>query len=469
MKTSGPQRCDLLIRNAFLITVDADRRLFPAGALAIDGNAIVDVGREQDVTPRWQAHRTIDADGAAVHPGLIDTHYHPMGMGARMVLSDAPVSGAEPAEATKTRYLAWLNETRDADEHAATLLSCAEMLRNGYTCFLEPGTFLNNDAAAAAMQAVGIRGSLAAGWLWDREGIHLSGFARAPVAAERAHRELGSQLWRNSDPAALVRGHVAVWGLGACSDDLVQSASALARERGVVFTMHQSMAADDARFDYERLGRQPLVHWANRGVLGPHCLFAHMNILCDDEIEPVVSSGMSIAWIPGNVMYWATGGRTPGRMVELHEKSVNLSLGVDMAKAWVFGDVPLIAYLLARMQDEYLPVEAIFEMSTLNGARAIGMDDIIGSLEVGKRADVVIRTRSLPEAYPGDHPLAQIMLSARSKSVDIVIVDGQIVVERGGLTRMDESEIFARATESAAAWAARAGLTLWRSPWPTES
>lgn len=460
------RNCDFLIHNAHVITMNATREIFPAGAVAIDGNTIVDVGRDSELLSRWRPSQKIDAGGKPVHPGLIDSHYHPMGIGARMILSDEPLTGADPSSSTRTRYLNWLNAMHDEDETAAMALSCAEMLRHGYTCFLEPGTLLNTQMCAEVMQSIGVRGSLAGGWLWDREGIHLSGFARAPASVRRARDELESELWRNRDPDALVRGHIAIWGLGACSDHLVAEASDTASRANVVFTMHQSMSTDDAAHDAERFGVNPLVHWNRLGVLGPHCLFSHMNVLAEDEIAAVVGSGMSVAWIPGNVMYWGTGGKKQGPMPELHRRGGGITLGMDMAKAWAFGDVSLIAYLLARMQGEYLPVETLLEMLTIGAARALIMDQWIGSLEIGKRADLVIRRNDLPETCPGDHPIAQIILTARSLSVETVFVDGRMVHSSGALVNVDETEIRARARDSAAAWAARAGIAPWRPCWP---
>jgi len=470
MPHSNPEtavkHCDCLIHNAYVITMNSAREVFTTGAIAIEGNTIVSVGRESDVMARWRSSNRIDARGKPVHPGFIDTHYHPMGIGARMVLSDEPFSGADPSTSTRSRYLDWLDAMCDVDESAAMALSCAEMLRHGYTCFLEPGTLLNTRMCAKVMQSIGIRGSLAGGWLWDREGIHLSGFERAPVSARRAREGLESELWRNRDPAALVRGHVAIWGLGACSDQLVAEASDAASSAKVVFTMHQSMSTDDAAYDARRFGANALVHWNRRKVLGPHCLFAHMNVLADDELDAVADSGMSVAWIPGNVMYWGTGGKAPGPMPELHKRGVGISLGMDMAKAWGFGDVSLIAYLLARMQGEYLAVEALLEMLTIGAAKALLMDQWIGSLETGKRADLVIRSNDLPETCPGDHPIAQIVLTARSLSVETVFVDGKIVYTDHSLVNQDEEAIRTRAAESAAAWAARAGIPQWRPVWP---
>ena len=136
---TAPVACDLLIRNAHIYSMDAQRTVFPNGAIAVRGNTITAVGPESEVVARHSPRRAIDAHGAVVHPGFIDSHYHVTNHLARGVIPDAPGHGAVPApsipgERSIGEYSRWFNAVEDEDEYASTMLACLEMARAGFTC-----------------------------------------------------------------------------------------------------------------------------------------------------------------------------------------------------------------------------------------------------------------------------------------------------------------------------------------------
>jgi 5-methylthioadenosine/S-adenosylhomocysteine deaminase len=277
---------------------------------------------------------------------------------------------------------------------------------------------------------------------------------------------LGGQLWRNTNADALVRGYICLYGAGTCTDELTRAAKICADNNGVVFAQHQNFLMDDTAGDDARFGRHAVTHFSELGLLSENTTFVHMNVLRDDEVRAVVASGMSLVWHPGNYMFYGLSGQTRCRMPELWRHGVNLTLGTDAAKAWTFGDLGLVAYLVARQTGEFLPAENILEMVTIGAAKAVGLADRIGSLEVGKRADVVIRSQALPECLPFLAPIREMILVSRSKSVDTVIVNGEVVVRAGRLTRLDEGPVY----EAARLWSRRmvdrVGLNP-SVPWPT--
>jgi 5-methylthioadenosine/S-adenosylhomocysteine deaminase len=448
----GRRRCDLLVRNAHVLTLDARRTVFPHGAVAISGRDIVAVGPEREVLAAYRADRGIDAHGAVVHPGLVESHYHTTLHLTRGAVSDAPhavsPSGGEGGKIGL--YSAWFNTVDDDDEYASALLACVEMVRNGVTCFMEPGTVFATDAVAAAARAVGVRASLCDPFLWDHpEGLTMATeIERAPATTERALAALGGELHRNEDPDALVRGHVALYGTGTMSDELALAAKQRADEAGTVLTLHQNFEPSDVAYDDERYGRPGVEHLADLGILGPNTTLAHMNVLRDGEIEALAASGAGIVWHPGNFLFYGIAATVPCRVPELVERGVRVAFMTDAAKVWSFGEMAWLGYLAARMGGAFLSSEQILEMQTLGGAAAVGLTDRIGSLEPGKRADLVIRTDAVPEAHPGMDPVRELVLVSRSKSVDTVIVDGEIVVRGGRLTRLDEDVAYqlARAT-----------------------
>jgi cytosine/adenosine deaminase-related metal-dependent hydrolase len=464
-----PEAVDLIVRDAYLITMDAERRIFTDGALAIRGHTIVAVGPAREVLPAYTAARTISARGAAVHPGFIECHNHATIHTVRGAIDDT----ISWADVSQDFYVPYWNTVTDEEEHAGTLLACLEMVRNGTTCFLESGTAFEPDVVADAATAVGIRALVGDPFLWDVGGFHADApeVRRAPATTERALRLLGGQLWRNDDPDALVRGHIAIVGMGSASDELEIAAKAAADGADVVLNQHQSYCDADAADDDARHGKHPLVHLEEIGVLGPNAMFAHMNILRDDEVEPIIRSGMAISWNAPASMMWGVGGATQGRHAELYRAGVTVGLGSDSsnwANSFDIGRAAVTAILAARdgRKDRgILVAEDGLTMATINGAKAIRMERLIGSLEVGKRADLVIRTDDLPEAHPATDRIAAILYATGSKSVATVIIDGRVVVEQGIPTLVDVESVYRGVDTAARAVLSRMGYRKARR-WP---
>ena len=456
---------DVLVRNAYVVTMDSERRVYPSGAVAINGGGIVAVGPDREISSGSVATRTIDAHGAVVHPGFIDTHIHVSYHTFRWACPDG-VSFNEAVD----YHGDFLDLTEPETELIGARLAALEMARNGTTCFLEANV-MDPDGVAAAVEETGIRALLGDPVVKD---IVPPGARHGPIelSRERAFDILGSQLKRNSNPDALVRGVVTLSGMGSASDELALTAKALADKHGVILNMHQSYGPDDAANDDRRFGRHPLAHYAEIGLLGENCIFAHMNIVRDDEVAPIVESGMSIAWCPIASMLYAIGGTFHGTHAELYKQGANIALGSDSAN-WTscfnLGDQAFLAVLTAREktgESNALVAEDVFEMATINGARAVGLADRLGSLEVGKRADLVVRHEGLPEAHPGLDPIRSLIYSSRSKSIDTVIVDGEVIVQNGHSTRVDEEDLYARAREASRRLLRRMERPTRSSRWP---
>jgi cytosine/adenosine deaminase-related metal-dependent hydrolase len=346
------------------------------------------------------------------------------------------------------------------------------MVRNGTTSFLEGcGSVLEPDAAASAAEAVGIRASLADPFLWDVAPPSPAASDRIPLDRERALSVLGTQLKRNVDGDALVQGHVAVVGHGTVSDELELAAKACADEHGVIFNQHQSYLPADTAIDDRRHRGHPLVHYSQLGILDERTTFAHMNVIRDDELAPIADSGMSVVWCPTASMIFGGSSATRDRHFDLLVGNVNVALGSD-APNWAgsldVGEQAFLAMLTTRSQlgrGDVLEAEDLLAMATINGARALGWSDRVGSLERGKLADLVIRRHDLPESQPALDPLRAVTFSARAKSVDTVIVDGKIVVSDGHSTRVDEEVVYTRANVAARALLKRMNWSI-PSRWP---
>jgi 5-methylthioadenosine/S-adenosylhomocysteine deaminase len=199
-------------------------------------------------------------------------------------------------------------------------------------------------------------------------------------------------------------------------------------------------------------------------VLGKNVSFVHMNIVRDDEVEVVQRSGMSIGWHPGNYQFYGIGLSQRTRVPEMVKRGVNFALCTDAAKIWTFGEMARIGYLVAREEGHFIPCEMLLEMQTIRAAKAASLDAMVGSLEPGKRADLVIRRQDLAETQPGLDVIRELTLLCGPKSVDTVIVDGRVVVRHGRLELADEAAIYSRVRSSARRVAAAVGLkpgTIW--------
>lgn len=450
---SGLQLVDLLIIDAYVITMDSSRRVFPCGAVAISDRRIVAVGRELEVAQNFKGVKTIRAGGAVIHPGFIECHNHTTLHTARGAFGDT----ISWNDVVSDFYVPYWNTVTDEEEYAGAALACLEMVRNGTTCFVEAGTAFEPDVVARAAAEVGIRALVGDPFLWDIGGFSSDApsVKRAPATTSRALRLLGGQLWRNKDPDALVRGHIALVGMASASDELEMAAKEVADRNQVVLNQHQSYCGVDVADDDRRLGRHPLLHLEEIGVLGPNCVFAHMNLLREDEVNSVIGSGMAISWNAPASMMWGIGGATHGRHAELYRAGVPVGLGSDSsnwANSFDIGRAAVLAILAARdgrRDRNILTAEDGLTMAITNGARAVGLSDQIGSIENGKKADLVIRTNNIPEVHPTTDPISALVYSSGSKSVDTVIIDGKVVLENGCPTRVDATKIYLQVNRAA--------------------
>jgi 5-methylthioadenosine/S-adenosylhomocysteine deaminase len=445
-RKAGDQQCDLLIRNATVWTVDSGHRTYSPGAIAISGNRIVDVGPDHMVAERFSSDRTVDAGGGIAHPGFIEAHTHISMHLGREAFPDARDSSGYFASLIKA-----LNELTPEDEYASALLASAEMLRAGITTFADSGTVMDTDAVSQAVELAGIRGLLADPFLWDIEDHEwTSGLSRFPCDTESVMDRLGGQLWRNQ-AQGLVRGHIALWGMATASDRLMLEAKDRADKAGVAVTQHQSMEPRDVARDRARLGCSPLAHFKEIGFLGRGVSLSHMNYLAIEDKDALAGSGASIVWVPGNFLFYSLPSRTRSPIPDLISRRVNLAFGTDVAKAWGYGEQPLLGYLAVRADGEFLPAESLLDISTIGGAQSIAMSEQVGSIEPNKLADIVLRDPMLPELHPGMNQVRNTMLGLRSKGVRTVIVNGEIVLEDGRLTRFDEGNALRVSRERARA------------------
>jgi cytosine/adenosine deaminase-related metal-dependent hydrolase len=185
-----------------------------------------------------------------------------------------------------------------------------------------------------------------------------------------------------------------------------------------------------------------------------------MNLIRDEEVDPIVKSGLSIIWCPLAYVSRGTTLRQHTRIPDMKKRGVNVALGTDSARQSSAGDAGFLALQLAGGAGYGTVSEDIFEMMTIGGAQAAGLQKLIGSLEAGKRADVVIRSTNAAELMPSIDPAHQLVTVGHGPNADTVLVNGRIVLRNGRATRVDDAAIFAKAQQSVRQIIERLGLSL---------
>jgi 5-methylthioadenosine/S-adenosylhomocysteine deaminase len=445
----------LIIRGGDVVTMNPDRDVLVGGSVVVDGGEIVAVGSTVALTAAHPGADEIDASGCVVTPGLINAHQHLTGgpllrgcipdllpPGASIFEWSVPVHGAHSAD----------------DDEVSAMLAAVECVTNGVTTVVEAGTVAHADRVAAGLSAVGIRATLGV-WGWDIDEGPFTGSTAEVLDRQRAVVE-------RFPSGGLIEGWVTLVGHNLASDELFIGASELARQSGTGLTFHMSPTSSDPEQYLARTGRRPLVHLADLGVLGAHVLIAHGVWLDDDEIDVLLDTGTAIAYCPWAYLRLAQGVTRESRHAEIVERGGRMALGCDAPNAGDLIDILRTAALAAgigrdsRVDPTRFGAHAALELATIRGAEAIGMAARIGSIEVGKRADIVVHDPRASAWTPGGDVALDLVWGTDGRSVRDVMIDGQIVVRDRTCTRIDTDALAERAERHHADLLDRAGITV---------
>lgn len=449
MEALQPVACDTLIRNAVVLTATPPDTVIDRGAIAIHHGRIVQVGPETAVLARFHPERVIDAQGGIVHPGFIDAHVHISQYTSRSVLSRMAGSRITMGD--------WKCELTAEDEHVSALLASLDYLKSGYTGFVDPGTIFEPDAVAAAVEEIGIRAWLTDPYVADlgatlqRELPELASasfLTRWPQNHDEALARLGSQLFRNRIPDSRVRAFIGLYGEGTDSDALFRAAADVAQKNGVRMQKHLGYSPATHRAREAALGHTMLNHLREQGLLSAHMTFIHMNVVHASEVDLLASHGVRVVWCPYGQLQMIGRGGAEGRMGELWRAGVGVGIGSDIARATHVGALGSLALAASAATGLALTGSEILQIRTLGSAASVGAEAVVGSIEAGKYADLVIRKPRASE-HLGLDPALELGVIAGADSIAAVIVNGRTVVENGELLTADEAAITTRAQSSA--------------------
>jgi len=421
------QEVDLLIKDVLILPIVPKGLVIKKGFIAISEGRIVDFGPMEKASD-FIGREILKGKGLCALPGLINTHTHaPMtllrGVGDGLPLDKWLNEEIWPREAKLT----------EEDIYWGTMLACLEMIRSGTTCFVD--MYLKEDSVAKAVLDSGLRAFLSYGMI-----------------------DLG-QKSKKEEELRITKDFVMKWhGTGngrikcmiaphapyTCSQELLLDSKVLAKEMGLMLNIHLSETREEVRIVKRLTGRRPVEYLDFIGFLGPEVLAAHCVWLSDEEIRILAKKGVSVSHCPSSNSKLGSG-IAPVR--EMLSYGVNVSIGTDGCASNddmdMFEEMRLACFLQrARLLDPTVlnAVDAI-EMATINAAYAIGMMDEIGSIQRGKRADLILIVLNIPKMVPLNDLITNIVFSASGNSVRYVIVNGKILMKEGRVTSVNQETV----------------------------
>lgn len=455
----GPTNAaDLLIRGIdWLITVDEERRVIRDAAIAVQAGKFVAVGKSADVTEAWTAQQVVDASGRVGAPGLIDSHLH-----SSFQLSRGLADEAGTREFLFQRMFPYEGAMSEEDVQVSALFAAMELLRHGVTCVIDAGNY-HPAATGRAVLSTGMRAVLGRS-AFDLTkavlGILPDGMIETTEQALERTEALIEHVESLREPR--LKASVSFRGLSNASDELIAGCTELAARHGCILQTHACFNYSTRDDSVANFGITEVERLERLGALHEHTLLAHSGWLEPGEVEIITRRRPNIVAAPSSSLHNGYGNLIRGRYPELMQMGVNVGIGSDHACSGITDIVQELllfagAHKEIHVNPRVMPPESVVEMATINGARCAGLSASIGSVEVGKEADLVLFDTRFPEWQPLYNPVSNLVYSATGNSVSDVFVAGERVVSEGRLTRVEEDEILRRVAETAARIGATVG------------
>ena len=421
---------DLLIVGGAVVTMNRDRRVFENGFVAIRGADIVDVGAATELKAKgYRQKRMIDARGKVILPGLVNTHTHiPMtlfrGIADDLDLQDWLTKYIFPAEAK--------NVTRDFVA-AGARLGLAEMIRGGTTTYADMYYF--EDAIAEETRKAGLRGVL------GETVIDFPAPDNKTWEAALSFTESYVKRWKG-DP--LVTPAIAPHAPYTVSEEHLKEVKAFAEKHDVPILTHLAEAPSETKAISEKRNTRPALYLEKIGLLSRRLLAAHVVHVNEEEMEILKEREVGVAHCPQSNMKLSSGAAPIPRMLEL---SLRVGLGTDGAASnhdlsmWEEMDTAAKLHKLVTMNPTVVTAEQALEMATIGGARALHMEKEIGSLEAGKRADLIVVDLGATHLTPMYNLRSHLVYAAKASDVTDTIVNGRVLMRDRRLLTLNEEAV----------------------------
>lgn len=440
---------DILIKNAIIVTVNKDRDVLFDGAIAVKGDKIMDIGDSKDLEKKYKnIKKEIDGSGKVIFPGFINTHNHLFQVLLKGLGDDMSLDG-------------WLNKMMfpsakfltEEDTYDAAMQGCVEGLKSGITTMVDymhthnrPGL---TDGIIKAYHDLGIRGVIGRGCI--DLGIHKE-LIEDVDTVEKDLRRLFDK-YHNSDNGR-IKLCVAPSSMWAISEEMGRMLWKIVKEYDSYFTVHLSetdFARNKTKEIHGEIDIKLLEKW---DILGPEVVAVHCVCVDDDDIEMLKKYDIKVSHNVASNMYLASGVAPVPKMLKA---GINVGLGLDGAASNNSQDMVELMKLTALQHKVNdcdplaISAEKVLEMSTIEGARTLRMEDEIGSLEVEKKADLVIFNSMLsPKSIPLHNPVSTLIYSSSMNNIETVIVDGCVIMEDGEIKTIESEQKVYENTQRAA-------------------
>ncbi len=439
-----------IIGNATIITVDKQRRIFSDGAIVVSGNLIEDIGKTDDIIQQYPSYEFHDMKGHIIMPGLINGHVH---------LTQALIKGCAD-DVSLIDFLAkriWrLMGSYNHDEaRASTDICLLEMIKSGTTTFVE--TLLLSryglDGITDAVIQSGMRGVLAKSVMdiatyASRDNIMCEGMVEDGDECLKQAIE-----WKQKSENA-GNGRINIWlgprPVGSTTKEMLQKVGKTAKEHDMGIAIHFCEVKQDVALMRDQYKQAPGEFAESAGILTDRTMMAHGIWLTEEDMKALKRHKSTVVHCPASNAKLASGFCL---VPELFEEGVNVALGTDgptCDNAYDMFDAMRLAAIIhkGRLLDPLVvPAETAIEMATINGAIAMKKEDELGSLEIGKKADIITIDCNNPRLMPNTNPVSLVVYSAKGSDVDNVIIDGKFIVKDREILTMDEQAVIDNAKE----------------------
>ncbi len=439
----------------FIITMDPQRRIIADGSLIIQGQRILQVGKKDELGAA-QADRVIDATDMVITPGFCNGHMHISYAHATRGIFPDDLGSAYLPNVFKLQAI-----MTEEEEYHTSLLAITELLKYGTTTFMDPGSTKYLDRCLDAYRLAGCR-IITGAHVTDKPnplGLPTYSTAEAINIVKATIEGFNGQL----------AGRVSAWAMpfapSMCTDELLLACKRLADEHGTGVTLHYNNSPNYVKASLEETGLRPTQYLEKLGVLGDNVTLAHMLGQDQSEVEALGRTGTRAVVVPTAAVKGGAGMTQHGTLPEMLDAGMTVGLGTDAGNNSNLLETNRAMYLIAvlykdaRQDSKAIPAETALEMATIQGAAALGLDGDIGSLEAGKKADLVLFDTRRAEWQTLFNPVNNLVYNADGRSVHTVMVDGKIVVEDHKPLFVDEWELAQKVQGIGEDMLARAGLS----------
>ncbi len=442
----------IYLKNGFILSMDANDTVYDGGGVLVEDDRIIAVGNVDPASLKSDAE-IIELDGKYILPGFVNTHVHTSQQLSRGVGDDVD-------------FITWLHKRMwpfesnmtEEDSYISTLLTCLELIRSGVTSFAEPGGQYVSGMARATKES-GLRGKLAKSVMDCGEGLPKKW--QLTLEQELEQQIIDLEKYHNT-----ADGRVQVWfGLRTIfnnTDELCIRTKELADHYGVGIHMHVAEAKEEKDYTYDRFGVGTVKHLENLGVLGGNLLAVHTVWLTDEELELIKKRDVKISHNPASAMRVLGFARVP-KMLDM---GIKVSIGTDGASSSNRMDIVDEMWLTSlihkgwRLDPTVVPAHDVLRMATKWGARALLDDKLYGSLEKGKKADLIVIDPYGPSMMPVNDKIAALVTAMHSNNIKSAMCNGQWLMRDRKILVLDEDAILREANKRTKAIYKRAGIEL---------